>query len=125
VYITFAEYQSMGGTVTSESTFSMLEYKAEKLVDYYTAGRVSKMSAVPEAVQRLMVELINIDNVANAQVLVESPAVSSFSNDGFSESYAEPVTTDSLHKIRTGLFTQYLSNVWYDDVTLLLSRGLY
>ena len=52
-YIDYAYYTANGGTADS-AAFSLLEYRAEKIVDRYTQQRVQKMAVVPEAAKRLI-----------------------------------------------------------------------
>ena len=58
MYLDYETYVSMDGDVV-EAAFPRLSYLAGKKIDRYTQNRVQAMRAVPEAVQRCMVELIN------------------------------------------------------------------
>ena len=57
MYIDFGYYNANGGREMTEAAFSRNEFRARKLVDRLTQGRVKNMAQVPEAVKRLMVEL--------------------------------------------------------------------
>lgn len=124
MYIDYAFFTAHGGSDTiSAVAFSPLEYRARKTIDRLTQGRVQRMASVPEAVKMLMVELVNIESVSGSQAIL-SPAVSSFSNDGYSETYAEPVTSDKISTIVEKLVRQYLSGEVDDNGTPLLWLGV-
>lgn len=57
-YITFAEYQGFGGTVSAES-FPKLERKAQHLLDDWTYGRIAKEPEVPDAVKECLAEMVD------------------------------------------------------------------
>lgn len=124
MYIDYVFYAANGGSSTvSAAAFSPLEYRARKIVDRLTQGRVQRMTSVPEAVKMLMVELVNIESVSGSQALL-NPAVSSFSNDGYSETYAEPVTQERIEAAQTALVRHYLAGERDDDGTPLLWLGV-
>ena len=62
-YLTYEEYQSLGGTC-SRDAFPLLQFDVESKMDYITVGRLSKMiediGTVPEEVQMSEVKLVNI-----------------------------------------------------------------
>ena len=64
-YLTFDEYQELGGKCT-EDTFPNLQFDIEAKMDYITEGRLSKMldslGMIPDAVKMLEVKLINIES---------------------------------------------------------------
>lgn len=93
MYLTYAEYQTMGGTL-DETTFNNLEFEAEALVNWYTFNRLKKDTSYPQELKRVMNYLINLLNLQNSIVNASggnsSTAVSgiqSQSNDGVSISY--------------------------------------
>lgn len=124
MYIDYVFFQEHGGTTgLTCATFSRDEFRARKLVDRMTQGRVAKMKAVPEAVQLLMVELIQMEQTQGA-ALLENKAVTSFSNDGYSETYADPLTADRVKELETELILQYLSGETDDNGVPLLYLGV-
>ncbi len=124
MYIEYADFTAKGGSATvTETAFPALEYRARKIVDQVTQKRVQVMATVPEAVKFLMVELINIETVSGSQAVL-SPAVSSFSNDGYSETYAEPVTAEVISAAKSTLIRQYLSGECDDTGVPLLWLGV-
>lgn len=124
MYIDYVYFQEHGGTTgLTCAAFTRDEFRARKLVDRLTQGRVAKMKAVPEAVQLLMVELIQMEGTQGA-ALLDSQPVTSFSNDGYSETYADPLTADRVKELETDLILQYLSGEVDDNGTPLLYLGV-
>jgi len=135
MYLTYAEYQSMGGTL-DETTFGDLEFEAESLVNWYTFNRLKKDTTFPEELKRLMKYLINMASFKDKVLAASSGqtngsavgAISSQSNDGVSVSYnvlnakdlAEDVEADSKDAIE-----KYLQGVMNEAGQLLLYRGVY
>ena len=85
-YLTYEEYQSYGGTL-SEEEFTVAEFKARSRIDWMTLARVQSMKVVPEEVKLAMMVIIKVDAKFSSAAQVESAIVSSFSTDGYSESY--------------------------------------
>lgn len=123
MYLDFETYSKWGGNADSPA-FSRLEYLAEKKIDRYTQNRVRKMAEVPEAVQRCMVELVNALFDADPTQAVTTAPLSGFSNDGYSESYAQPVTAQSVESGLYGLICDYLATEKDDNGTPLLWLGV-
>ena len=124
MYIDLTYYKQNGGKADmTDAAFSRNEFRARKLVDQRTQGRVKNMAQVPEAVKRLMVELVTLESTQGAE-LTENQAVSSFSNDGYSETYADPLTADRVKEIEIDLVEEYLSDETDDDGTPLLYLGV-
>ena len=59
MYLTYAEYQTMGGTL-DETTFNDLEFEAEATVNWYTFNRLKNDTTFPEELKRLMKYLIGL-----------------------------------------------------------------
>ena len=124
MYIDYKEFQKNGGSsgVTS-AAFARTEFRARKLVDKMTQGRVAQMESVPEAVKLLMVELIQLEEKQGAELMNNQP-VASFSNDGYSETYADPMTADRVKELEAELIRQYLDGETDDNGTPLLYLGV-
>lgn len=79
-YLTFEEYQALGGKCT-ESAFPNLQFEVESKLDYITSNNLSaclkEVETIPEAVKRLEVKLINILQNANNE---RDTSLSSYSN---------------------------------------------
>ena len=97
--LSYAEYRNLGGTL-EEAAYERVSFGVFADIDRCTFGRVSRLTPMPEAVKRLIVELCAI---------------------------AAPYNTDTdddlcRHKIR--LIYSYLSGVCMADGTPLLYRGV-
>ncbi len=122
-YLTYAEYQSYGGTA-SETAFSLLEFRARKRIDRMTASRVQVMAEVPEAVKLCMVSLITVDSTAGAEAQAVNPAVTSFSTDGYSETYGKVMGSTEADASMTASIRSMLWGEKDDRGVPLLYRGL-
>lgn len=123
MYIEIGYYLANGGTEMDDAVFYRNEYRARKIVDRLTQNRVAKMQNVPEAVQRLMVELVTLEATQGAAALDNQP-VSSFSNDGYSETYAQPLTAEMVKQLEMDLVVDYLAEETDDNGTPLLYLGV-
>lgn len=122
-YVDYNYYVTHGGKVLDCVAFSGAEFRARKLVDRYTQNRVRAMAEVPEAVQMLMVELMALEATQGAAAL-DNQAVSSFSNDGYSETYAEPLTAERIRELENELILSYLLGEQDDNGVPLLWLGV-
>ena len=93
MYLTYAEYQTMGGAL-SETAFNDFEYEAETFVDWVTFNRLHGEEEIPERVKQCVFHLINIAKTKQEAFSVgddgtgtATGAVASQSNDGVSISY--------------------------------------
>lgn len=122
-YLTYTEYQSYGGTLTSLD-FASLEFRARKRIDYLTDSRVRDMAEVPESVKRCVFALIDIDSAAGIQGQIHNPTVTSFNTDGYSESYGKAVGAADAEAGMRDLIGTYLYGETDDYGTPLLYRGV-
>lgn len=123
MYIDLAYYLDNGGEVMTDAAFSRCEFRARKILDRYTSGRVRQCEEIPEAVKRLMVELVSLEATQGAAVK-DSQAVSSFSNDGYTETIADPLTTDKVAEIERDLIYEYLYDERTDNGIPMLYLGV-
>lgn len=124
MYIDYGYYTNNGSNVNlDDATFRRVAFRCEKIIDRYTQGRIRKMSQIPEAVMHLMVELVTLEATQGGAV-TENRAVSSFSNDGYSETYADPLTEEKIKEIESNLILEYLSGETDDNGTPLLWLGV-
>lgn len=124
MYIDLTYYNWNGGKADmDDAAFSRNEFRARKLVDRLTQGRIKKMAQVPEAVKQLMVELVTLESTQGAET-VNGQRVTSFSNDGYSETYATPLTGEQVKEIECDLISEYLSEETDDEGTPLLYLGV-
>lgn len=113
MYLTFDEYAEMGGTLNI-AAFSRLEFKARKIIDQRTFGRLKGPTEQPEAVKKLVFELVDLEEKEQKGIL------QSVSNDGYSETYA--VVNNEQKSVC--LIASYLSQEKTADGTPLLYCGV-
>lgn len=123
MYIDFSYYLDNGDKEITDAAFFSAEFRARKIVDRLTQNRIQRMREPPEAVKRLMVELVTLESTQGAAVQ-DNQAVTSFSNDGYSETYAEPLTVERVKEIEGELIMEYLSGEIDDNGTPLLWLGV-
>lgn len=123
VYLTYSEYQTRGGTLP-QSTFTSLEFKCRKRIDYLTDSRVQGMAAIPEAVKLCMMSLISMENAGGAETQVNKPVVTSFNTDGYSETYGHVMGADDVIKSMNATVRNYLYGELDDNGIPLLFRGV-
>ena len=133
MYLTFEEYQNMGGTL-DETTFNDLEFEAEALVNWYTFNRLKKDVEYPEELKRLMKYLITTAQIKGNLLLTSvdeesaNPIIASQSNDGVSVSYNGLSAKDIMDGIRQeskDAIYRYLDGVMNESGYFLLYRGMY
>ena len=136
MYLTYAEYASMGGTL-AETTFNNLEFEAEALVNWYTFNRLKNDTTYPDELKRLMYYLINMAAI-KGNLIAQSGGegvsangggtIASQSNDGVSVSYNVLSAKDLFGSIKADCETaiqQYLQGVMNEMGRKLLYRGVY
>lgn len=122
-YLTYAEYTDIYGGALSEAAFNMLEFRARKRIDRQTFSRVQGMATVPEAVKLCMLSLINTDSKIGLEAQVDNPVVTSFNNDGYSESYGKVLSTEDADKAMSASIRSMLWGETNDQGVPLLYRG--
>ena len=135
MYLTYSEYQNMGGTL-EEAAFNDFEFEAESIINWYTFNRLTKELEFSDTVKRLMYRLISLCQLKQNALSVGQPtdgstmsgAVASQSNDGFSTSFnvlsASAGIEASDAEIKR-LIHSYLSAEVNSLGHKLLYRGLY
>lgn len=135
MYLTYAEYQNMGGTL-EEAAFNDFEFEAETIVDWYTFNRLHGETTYPGQLKRCMYSLIKL-TAMKANLLGEGEAeeggtikgtVASQSNDGVSISYNTLSATDAFKLCNDEVgntIKKYLQGVTNELGRKLLYRGLY
>lgn len=136
MYLTYEEYQSMGGTL-DEATFNYYEYSAEATVDWYTFDRLHNETEYPEKVRKLMfhlIQLIQTKTEAMTGVRTDkdgnliSSAVTKQTNDGVSIEFNVLSSSSAITLAGTEIkdcVGRYLSGVKNSLGRLLLYRGIY
>lgn len=89
-YLTFNEYQSLGGTLT-ETPFNLLEFEARKQIDLRTQKRLVGISDIPDEVKLCDFHLIEkINSYAKTIQTTSQGNVASENIDGYSVTYLSP-----------------------------------
>lgn len=122
-YLTYDEYKELGGDL-SETAFNLAEFKAEKRIDYLTDSRVRGMNTVPQAVKLCVFVVIGMDSVVGTEAQVANPIITSFNNDGYSESYGNVMRADEATKAMNATVREYLYGEVDDYGVPLLYRGI-
>ena len=118
MYLTYAEYQSYGGTL-DETTFTDYEFEAQVWIDWYTFGRLQNDETVGERVKRCDYKLIQLakmkadmltlgsqtvsttDASGHTTTVETSSAISHQANDGVSISY-NVISADEAFRLLSG-----------------------
>lgn len=122
-YLTYSEYTERGGTL-SPADFMQQEYDARKRIDRWTDMRVQYMEAVPEDVKMCMMRLISIGAVAGAEAQISNPTITSFTNDGYSESFGHALSAEDADAAMDQIIQTGLYGVLNDHGVPLLYRGV-
>lgn len=136
MYLTYAEYQTMGGTL-DETTFNDFEFEAESIINWYTFNRLKNETTFSPNVKKLMYRLIQICQMRGMALTVGndptsnkavSGAIASQSNDGFSTSFNVLSASEALKASDTEvsrLVKQMLNAEMNSLGQKLLYRGIY
>ena len=91
-YLTYAEYQALGGSAIGEMPFNLLELEARRKIDIRTQNRLINSEEIPEVVKVCMFKLINsIESYSQTTDSIASNGnVASENTDGYSISYMTP-----------------------------------
>ena len=122
-YLSYDEYTERGGT-REQAEFALAEFKAEKRIDYLTDSRVKAMETVPEAVKLCIMALMAMESKVGTEAQVSNPVITSFTNDGYSESYGKALGAEDAEKSMNNLVKSYLYGETDDNDVPLLYRGL-
>ena len=123
-YLTYDEYQAYGGTMSAED-FVLAEFKARSRIDEMTLARVQAMETVPEEVKLAMMVIMKVDSKYSADAQADSGVISSFSTDGYSESYGgiSEQSANAEQQVKTNV-TRMLFGVVDDAGIPLIYKGL-
>ena len=135
-YLTYDEYQEMGGTI-DETLFNSLRLDAQGYIDWYTFNRLWTETEIPERVKICMFQLIGLLSVTNNAIApnVQSTGginvnaqITTQANDGVSTTYAVlsgEMQYEKAKKEVTTCIERYLTGVVNSAGRKLLYRGLY
>lgn len=122
-YLTYSEYTERGGTL-APADFMQQEYDARKRIDRWTDMRVQNMDEVPEDVKMCMMRLIALGASAGAEAQMSNPTVTSFNNDGYSESFGNVLSAEDADAAMNQIIQTGLYGVLNDYGVPLLYRGV-
>lgn len=89
-----------------------------------TDSRVQAMAEIPEAVKLCMMSLIAVENAVGFEAQAENPTVTSYSTDGYSESYGNAPKAADAEKGMNELVRSGLWGEKDDKGVPLLYRGV-
>ena len=145
MYLSYAEYQTMGGTL-EEAAFNDLEFDAESTVNWYTFNRLKRpewASALSsDELKRCVYQLIRLKQMEDSLLAssvggvgttggwTKEAGVTQESNDGVSTSYntlssGELMAYLNGSKTKGDLVRMYLEQIVNDLGRKLLYRGVY
>lgn len=126
-YLTYAEYQELGGSAIGEMPFNLLEFEARRRIDIRTQNRLKDVDSgdIPQEVKLCEYNLINsINGFASAMTNISNNGnVASFNSDGYSESYITPAQIQDVVKSKSAelddIVRTYLLGVIFNDEHLM------
>ena len=90
-YLTYAEYQALGGSAIGEMPFNLLEFEARRQIDIRTQSRLKDSENIPQEAKLCDNKLINsIMKYAENKLKAESNDKKSENTDGYSVSKITP-----------------------------------
>ena len=108
-YLTYAEYQELGGSAIGEMPFNLLEFEARRQIDTRTFNRLKDSEEIPQEVKLCEYNLINSikDFISATESTISSGNVKSENTDGYSISYGSASEISDIVKSK---------NVEIDDI---------
>ena len=106
-YLTYAEYQTLGGSAFGSMPFNILEFEARKQIDLKTQKRLVGIDEIPSEVKLCVFHLIKaIMNYSNSISSAGSSngTIASESTDGYSVSYNQVNATQIQEVINSKSF---------------------
>lgn len=114
-YLTYAEYQELGGSAIGEMPFNLLEFEARKQIDLRTQLRLKNISSseIPNEVKLCDYHLINkINEIASKNIEISSNKASE-SIDGYSVSYLTADQIEQVIQLHKNEFEEIMINDLY------------
>lgn len=124
-YLTYAEYQNLGGSAIGEMPFNLLEFEARRQIDIRTFNRLKDSEEIPQEVKLCEYNLINsIDEFAKSTSNIASNGnVASENTDGYSISYISASEISDVVKSKNtevdDIIRTYLLGVVYNGEHLM------
>lgn len=124
-YLTYAEYQALGGSAIGEMPFNLLEFEARRQIDIRTFNRLKDSEEIIQEVKLCVYNLINsIDEFAKSTSNIASNGnVASENTDGYSISYISASEISDVVKSKNtevdDIIRTYLLGVVYNGEHLM------
>ena len=106
-YLTYNEYVSLGGTLSSTETFNKMLRKAQRWLDYITFNRIQALTDIPDVVKEVLVEFVDKMYDYETSTSNGGSTVTSYSN-GVETFQYNPQTDDDMKKELMVLAQQWL-----------------
>lgn len=114
-YLTYAEYQELGGSAIGSMPFNVLEYEARKRIDEKTLNRLKNVKEIPEEVKLCEYNLINSVKSYVDGSTSTNKNIASENTDGYSVSYVNPTQISEIIKSK---------NIEFEDIILTYLFGV-
>ena len=122
-YLTYAEYQQLGGSAIGSTPFNLLEFEARRRIDIRTFNRLHKAETIPEEVKLCEYALINAIASYNESLNGISGNIASETTDGYSVSYITSKDTKAIIEAKANelndIIRNYLLNLIVDGEHLM------
>lgn len=127
-YLTFEEYQELGGTLTDEFEFERKSFEVEGKINYITYGRVDKMFKGEETPANFintlkMLEVKLIEFVVSSRVDEIKSGISSYDNGIEAIKYSESDKGSTAEKVLTAR-VQDICKTYFWEYPELFYRGV-
>ena len=118
-YLTYQEYQLLGGTL-EEMPFNLLEFNARKKIDERTFGRLIDKGQEYKEVKLCVYNMITTLN-SYSSYDTQNKAISSESTDGYSISYGTPQKSviEAKNSELESIIDTYLTDLVVDGIRVL------
>lgn len=124
-YLTYAEYQALGGSAIGEMPFNLLEFEARRQIDIRTFNRLKDSEEIPQEVKLCIYNLINSINEFNNSINIASAngKLASENTDGYSVSFINASQISDIVKSKQSeiddIIRTYLLGVIYNGEHLM------
>jgi hypothetical protein len=124
-YLTYAEYQALGGSAIGEMPFNLLEFEARRQIDSRTLNRLKNGVDIPQEVKLCEYALINSINEFNNSINTASAngKLASENTDGYSTTFITAGQISDIVKSKQSeiddIIITYLLGVIYNGEHLM------
>ena len=124
-YLTYAEFQELGGSAIGLTPFNLLEFEARRKIDIKTFNRVKELEEIPQEVKLCEYALIKAMSSYDESLsgIGEGGNVASETIDGYSVSYITSADAGKIVEAKANqlndIIRSYLLNVIIDGQHLM------